>query len=99
MEDSNTGNSYNKPIILINRGNCNFVLKVKNAQKAGAQLAIIVDHEIINDGYVYMADDGSGSSVIIPSVFIKSTSYAQLNMAMNEAKANTGSNKKENQDG
>lgn len=41
-EDQFQDNKQDKPIVLLKRGNCNFVLKVKNAQNAGAKLVIIV---------------------------------------------------------
>jgi len=55
---------------LIKRGNCTFVTKVRNAQNAGAKLAIIMDNIVENSGYIVMADDGLGDPNLIPSIFI-----------------------------
>ncbi|CAD8205619.1 unnamed protein product [Paramecium pentaurelia] len=63
--------SYGSQFVLIERGNCTFVTKVKNAQNAGYMLAIIGNHndEPLESDFV-MADDGHGYSVNIPSIFI-----------------------------
>ncbi|WP_269523206.1 PA domain-containing protein [Coraliomargarita parva] len=53
-------------IALIDRGDCNFVDKVRRAQEAGAIAAIIVNHE--GDDLVAMS--GSNEDIGIPSVFI-----------------------------
>ena len=52
-------------IALIDRGNCNFTVKVKNAQLAGA-IAVIMVNNI--DGVVLMG--GADNTIIIPAVFI-----------------------------
>jgi len=46
--------------MLIPRGKCDFVTKTLNAQKLGAQLAIIMDDEE-HENLVIMKDDGYGS--------------------------------------
>ena len=53
-------------IPMMDRGNCNFTVKVKNAQNAGATLAIVVNNI---DGPP-TAMGGSDNSVTIPSVMI-----------------------------
>lgn len=73
------GKSYNEVrlinIILVERGSCSFVTKVKVAQKKEAHAVIIVDTQgstrttrDIQD--IIVADDGYGSNVDIPSVLI-----------------------------
>ncbi|CAD8193860.1 unnamed protein product [Paramecium pentaurelia] len=64
---SATGSQF----IMIERGNCTFVTKVRNAQNAGYSLAIIGNNndEPLQSDFV-MADDGQGYSVNIPSIFI-----------------------------
>lgn len=52
-------------IALIDRGNCNFTVKVKNAQLAGA-IGVIMVNNI--DGIVLMG--GSDNTITIPAVFI-----------------------------
>lgn len=53
-------------IALINRGNCNFTVKVKNAQLAGAIGVIMVNN--VTGPNVTMA--GSDNTITIPAVFI-----------------------------
>ena len=47
--------------MLISRGDCEFVYKTLNAQKLGAQMAIIMDKED-HKGQIIMVDNGYGSS-------------------------------------
>jgi len=56
-------------VVMVDRGNCTFVKKVKHLQNAGAIAAIIVDNkdEALTP---YMADDHSGASISIPSLLI-----------------------------
>merc|ERR1712072_1316942 len=62
-------------IVMVRRGECSFVTKVKVASKKGAHAVIIVDredssltsHDLQN---VIVADDGWGKSISIPSVLI-----------------------------
>lgn len=68
-------------ILMVDRGGCSFVKKVRNAQRAGAAGVIIADTTCLcsagdkcqsDAGYCeaqepIMADDGSGSDVTIPS--------------------------------
>lgn len=53
-------------IALINRGNCNFTVKVKNAQNAGAIAVIMVNN--VAGPNVIMA--GSDNTITIPAVFV-----------------------------
>jgi hypothetical protein len=59
------------PIVMVDRGNCTFVTKVRNIEKIGAKMAIICDNMPENSENVIMADDGSGSSINIPSFIIR----------------------------
>ncbi|CAD8106358.1 unnamed protein product [Paramecium primaurelia] len=71
--------TYGAHFILIERGNCSHVTKVKNAEKAGYQMAIIGnynDDPIESD--ITMADDGYGYQVTIPSIFIKKKHFTIL---------------------
>jgi extracellular elastinolytic metalloproteinase len=56
-------------IAIIDRGFCNFTVKVKNAQNAGAVGAIIVN----NAGDSIFTMGGSDSTITIPSVFVGTT--------------------------
>jgi hypothetical protein len=57
-------------IVLLDRGNCSFVTKVRNAERAGASLVVVIDdrEEIITN--VIMGDDGTGTGIRIPSMLI-----------------------------
>lgn len=59
------------PIVLVDRGECTFVTKVRNIEKLGVKLAIIVDDKEESSESLIMADDGSGHSVNIPSFIIR----------------------------
>lgn len=56
-------------VLLVDRGNCTFVQKVRNAQAASANAVIIVDnkHEA---NLPVMADDGTGNDIDIPAMFV-----------------------------
>lgn len=58
-------------IALIDRGTCEFGLKVKNAQDAGASAAIIANNA--GDDLIAMGPGASGASVTISSAFIGQT--------------------------
>ena len=48
------------PIVLVDRGQCTFVTKVRNLEKLGVKLAIIADNEEELSENLIMADDGTG---------------------------------------
>lgn len=60
----------NAPIIMTDRGSCNFVTKVKNIQDIGGHVAIIVNNNEIDPQNIIMADDGNGEIVKIPALLI-----------------------------
>ena len=65
------------PVILIERGDCTFVTKVRNVEKAGANIALIGDNKEEDSEVFIMSDDGSGHSINIPSFLLdKQTSDA-----------------------
>jgi hypothetical protein len=64
-------------IVLADRGTCNFTVKVKNAQNAGAVGAIIAN----NTSDFIFTMGGSDPSITIPSVFIGRTDGATLKAA------------------
>jgi len=59
------------PIILVDRGECPFVTKVKNIEKLGVKLAVIVDNNEEATENLIMADDGRGNQIGIPSYMIR----------------------------
>ncbi|MFN8485065.1 MAG: S8 family serine peptidase [Anaerolineae bacterium] len=60
-------------IALIQRGTCNFSLKVWNAQRAGAVAAIVYNHAAGGDSLINMASGTHGADVTIPSAFVGHT--------------------------
>ena len=57
-------------ILLMDRGECSFVTKVRNAERAGASLVVVVDNKVENITNVIMGDDGTGVGIRIPSMLI-----------------------------
>lgn len=59
------------PIVVVKRGKCSFVQKVRNAEHGGAKMAIVVD-EINSENvkFITMVNDGTGNGLIIPSILI-----------------------------
>lgn len=59
------------PIVIVRRGECTFVQKVRNIEHGGGKVAIIVDEVDYEDPEnVIMVDDGTGNGVSIPSIMI-----------------------------
>ena len=58
---------------VIGRGDCEFGVKVLNAENAGAEFVVIYNHAAGGDGLVNMAPGAVGNLVTIPSVFIGHT--------------------------
>ena len=57
-------------IIIARRGDCTFVTKVRNAERAGASLLVVVDNNQEDVKNVIMGDDGTGLGLRIPSMLI-----------------------------
>lgn len=56
-------------VVVIRRGNCPFVEKVKNAQDQGAAAVIVVNNDTANpDQLIGMA--GDDASIVIPAIFV-----------------------------
>ena len=75
------GPQINGRIALIDRGNCNFTDKVRNAQAAGARGVIVVNN--VAGGTVQMG--GSDSSITIPSVSVSRSDGMRIVAALEEA--------------
>ena len=71
LEPINPDEVKEAPFILIKRGECTFVTKVKYAQLIGAKMAIIVDDTPEQSENITMIDDGFSYSLRIPSIFIE----------------------------
>ena len=63
------------PVIMLERGQCTFVTKVRNVEKTGANVAIIGDNREEDSEDFMMSDDGSGHSINIPSFLIREDTY------------------------
>ena len=59
------------PVVMVERGGCTFVTKVRNIEKLGIKLAIIADNQTEDTENLIMADDGTGHSINIPSFIIR----------------------------
>jgi hypothetical protein len=57
-------------IVLLDRGTCSFVTKVRNAERAGASLVVVIDDREENITNVIMGDDGTGMGIRIPAMLI-----------------------------
>ena len=68
-------NDVNNKVALIDRGSCDFSLKVFNAQQAGAVMSIVCNIEGVDGGtgdeIINMAAGDQSENVSIPSVFMK----------------------------
>ena len=65
-------------IFIAERGSCTFVNKVRNAERAGASLLVVVDSKVENITNVIMGDDGTGTGIRIPSMLIGKTDGEML---------------------
>ena len=65
-------------ILLVDRGECTFVTKVRNAERAGASLVVVIDNVFENITNVIMGDDGTGTGIRIPSMLIGKDDDAKL---------------------
>ena len=78
------------PVFLIDRGNCTFVTKARNVQRAGGSAVLLVNNEEGNVNNIYMLDDGTASDIAIPVLLIRKRegeiikNYIQRNKANKE---------------
>ncbi len=84
--DTNNFLSSQLNILLIERGNCTFVTKARNAQFANAHLLIIIDYTEEKAENVYMMDDGTGYDIFIPTVLISKPDGKKLLEAIKKDK-------------
>lgn len=64
--------------VLIDRGECAFVLKVRHAQDRGARAVIIVNNELGEVSNIIMRDNGLGGNLYIPAFLIKKTDGEEI---------------------
>ena len=55
---------------MIDRGGCSFVTKSRNVAHAGGAMAVVIDTRDEIADNILMSDDGTGSSITIPSMLI-----------------------------
>lgn len=70
------------PILLLERGNCPFVQKIRHAQDIGASAVIISDTSDEDVTNIVMSDDGTGTNLNIPSFLIGKSDGALLRGAL-----------------
>jgi hypothetical protein len=58
------------PILLLDRGTCAFVIKVRHAEDIGARLVLIVNNQDTNIDSIIMTDNGLGGNLKIPAFLI-----------------------------
>ena len=63
---------------MVYQGSCGTIDKVKNIEKSGGHLAIIISDEDDNIGGIFINDDGVGDDVSIPAVLISSSDGKKL---------------------
>ena len=78
--------TFELPMILLDRGNCSFVTKVRNVERAGANVALIGDNKVEDSEVFIMSDDGSGHSVNIPSFLIRKSTADAFKKAYDDSK-------------
>lgn len=62
----------------MDRGECSFVTKVRNAERIGASLVVVVDSRVEDITNVVMGDDGTGTGIRVPSMLIGSEDGKRL---------------------
>mmetsp|Transcript_33208 Transcript_33208/g.23942 ORF Transcript_33208/g.23942 Transcript_33208/m.23942 type:complete len:97 (+) Transcript_33208:333-623(+) len=67
---------------MIDRGDCTFVTKVRNAQKIGVKFVIIADNTREYTEELVMADDGTGDTITIPSMIIRKSSADMIKQSI-----------------
>ena len=63
---------------MVLEGDCSLIEKVKNIEKSGGHLAIIINRNDANIGGIFMNDDGVGYDISIPAVLISNSDGKKL---------------------
>ena len=71
------------PIVMVDRGGCSFITKVRNVENLGVKMAVIADNREESTEQLIMADDGSGISISIPSFLISKKDGDNIKKALN----------------
>ena len=67
-----------QPILLVERGDCQFFTKALNAQHAGAKMLIIYDHKSDVLNYYPVSYDKRAQEITIPTIVIGHTDGVKL---------------------
>lgn len=78
MNFESTPGVANNPILIIDRGNCSFVVKVRNAQSIGASAVIIANNREGDPEHIMMIDDSTAGNIYIPSMLISKDNGIKL---------------------
>ena len=82
---THSGESKEAPFLLVKRGNCTFVTKVRYAQLIGAKMVIIYDDTNERSEDITMKDDGFAYNLKIPSIFIRKENGLKLISYLNNS--------------
>lgn len=93
LNKSSNGLFYksNSKFLMLDRGNCTFVTKARNAQLAGASLLIINNNTSEDIKEIYMIDDGSGHDIEIPTILISKKDGDKIKKLINPNSKNNKS--------
>jgi hypothetical protein len=87
-----TVDSDKNHIVMVDRGDCSFVQKARNVQKAGGHVALIINNEAnVKPETVLMVDDGTGSDILIPAILISREDGEKIKQYMRENRGNKDS--------
>lgn len=78
------GSALNGKIALVDRGNCTFVIKVRNAQAAGAKAVVVINN--LNGNPITMG--GASTGINIPSIMISRADGIRLKNALQNGTVN-----------
>ena len=63
---------------MVYQGTCNIVDKIKNIEKSGGHLAIIISENDDNIGGIFLGNEGYGNDISIPAVLISNSDGKKL---------------------
>lgn len=58
------------PVIIVDRGSCTFVTKVRNVQRLGGKAAIIINNQEDDNLIFALNDDGTAKDITIPGILV-----------------------------
>lgn len=76
----------NTPILILDRGDCAFVVKVRHAEDIGAKLVIIANHDNSDPESIIMTDNGQGGNLNIPAMLISKSDADLIKKYLNDVK-------------